>query len=125
MNKESNLTANTEEVAENIRQRFNFDVSDEEFLSILESDNQEKLLSIIAKKLQYKQELMLCQKGNKQILYLYVSVFKLNLEGQMALIDRDFRDILKLHFLTHGINREAIAYYHDLKVFKEYLGIKK
>lgn len=124
MSKESKNIYATE-FAENVKNNFSLNVSDEEFLSILESDNQEKLLSIIAKKLQYKQELMLCQKGSKQILYLYVSVFKLNLEGQMALIDRDFRDILKLHFLKHGINREAIAYYHDLIVFKEYLGIKK
>lgn len=78
----------------------------------------------MAKKLNYTQELMLCQKANKQLLALYISSFKLNLEGQMALIDRDFRDILKLHFLKHGINGEAMAYYHDLKVFKEYLGVK-
>ncbi|MBR5154353.1 MAG: hypothetical protein IKW58_01350 [Alphaproteobacteria bacterium] len=112
------------EFAENVKNNFCLDVSDEEFQRILESNNQENLLPIIAKKLQYKQELMLCQKGNKQVLYLYISVFKLNLEGQLALIDRDYQDILKLHFLAHGINREAIAYYHDLKVFKEYLGIK-
>ena len=112
------------EFAENVKNNFCLDVSDEEFQRILESNNQENLLPIIAKKLQYKQELMLCQKGNKQILSLYVSVFKLNLEGQMALIDRNFRDILKLHFLMHGIDRKAMAYYHDLKVFKEYLGVK-
>ena len=123
MSKESKNIYATE-FAENLKNNSCLNVSDEEFLSILESDNQEKVLPIIAKKLQYKQELMLCQKGNKQILSLYVSVFKLNLEGQMALIDRNFRDILKLHFLTHGIDRKAMAYYHDLKVFKEYLGVK-
>lgn len=124
MDKESNLTVNAEEVAENIRQRFNFDVSDEEFLSFFESDKQHELVGIIAKKLNYTQELMLCQKANKQLLALYISSFKLNLEGQMALIDRDFRDLLKLHFIKHGVNREAMAYYCHRKEFKAYIGIK-
>ena len=93
MNKENNLIANSEEVTENVRQRFNFDVSDEDFLSFFENDKQHELVGIIAKKLNYTQELMLCQKANKQLLALYISNFKLNLEGQMALIDRDFRDL--------------------------------
>lgn len=124
MNKESDLVKKAEDNTKVIQQKFNFDVSDEEFLSILESDKQHELVGFIAKKLNYTQELMLCRKANKQLLAIYISSFKLNLEGQMALIDRNFRDLLKLHFLTHGINREAMAYYHDLKVFKDYLGIK-
>ena len=45
MDKESNLIANAEEVAENVRQRFNFDVSDEDFLSFLKAINNMSLLA--------------------------------------------------------------------------------
>ena len=107
-----------------LREKYGKGVDVQEFTEVLEQHNEEALLILIEKKLEHQQELLLCQKAKKAILSIYVSSFKLNLEGQMALIDMNYRDILKLHFLRHGVDREAMAYYHDLKVFKEYLGVK-
>ncbi len=69
-------------------------------------------------------ERFLAKSGSKKMLAQYIQQWPLRPEAQIALVKREFKDILKLHFLKHSISEQALLYVLGLSYFKEYLGIK-
>lgn len=66
-------------------------------------------------------EVTLAKSCNKKMLALYVQNWPLVPEAQIELIKKDYKDILKLHFLRHSISEQALLYLLGLTNLKAYL----
>lgn len=68
-------------------------------------------------------ELFLAKSGSKKMLAQYIKQWPLYPEAQIQLAKRDYKDILKLHYLNHSVSNQALLYVLSLTHFKEYLGL--
>lgn len=66
---------------------------------------------------------ILARYGSKNLIACYLQTHSMNAEAQIELIKRDYKDLLKLHYLKHGIADKAMLYHLSLKSFKAYIGV--
>ncbi|MBO5441251.1 MAG: hypothetical protein J6A09_01625 [Alphaproteobacteria bacterium] len=65
----------------------------------------------------------LAKHGDKKLLALYVDKHPLSDEALFLLVNKGYKDILKLHYLNYGISERVLAYQANLTRFKSYIGI--
>ncbi len=91
---------------------------------IIEQDNALLLEKIIEKnRLSEAVEFFLAKKGSKKMIAQYIQRWPLCSAAQIELVKHDYRDLLKLHFLKHGISERALLYQVSLNQFKAYIGL--
>lgn len=66
---------------------------------------------------------LLVQKGHRKLLAIYVSQHPLCDDALIELVKKDYRDILKLHYLKHGVSERVLMYIVGLDCFKKYINL--
>lgn len=83
------------------------------------------LAAILTEKLKLPNsvEVFLASKGSKKMIAQYLKQWPLCPLAQIELVKREYKDLLKLHFLKHSISEQALLYQLSLNSFKSYIGI--
>ncbi|MCM1324438.1 MAG: hypothetical protein NC218_09945 [Acetobacter sp.] len=91
---------------------------------IIERENTKLMDKLIQKrKFTESVEKFLAQKGSKKMIAQYIKEWPLCPAAQIELVKRDYKDLLKLHFLRHSVSEQTLLYLVNLTQFKAYLGI--
>lgn len=69
------------------------------------------------------QQQELIRSGNKKAIALYLSNRPLDKDAQMLLAKKEYKDLLKMHYLKYGIHDDVLAYQANLNNFKNYIGV--
>ncbi len=100
--------------------KFDFTVLNE----LIEQENI-PVLDIILKRQRFSDDAQefLIKFGSKKMIAWYLQQYPVSAKAQIELIKRDYKDLLKLHYLKHGVADEALHYLLCLNNFKAYIGI--
>lgn len=101
-----------------------FYLSPETFMLLMQNEKNETLEKYFEKKSlsdYFQEQLVLC--GSKKLIASYISRRSFSRNAQMQLVKKDYKDLLKLQYLKHGVDDFVVTYQAALNSFKQYLGI--
>ena len=91
---------------------------------LLEAGNEEILKRYFEiRGLENWQQQELIRNGNKKAIAMYLSNRPLDKDAQMLLAKKEYKDLLKMHYLKYGIHDDVLAYQANLNNFKNYIGV--
>lgn len=101
-----------------------FQFSTRTLLALVNAGNEEILKRYFEiRGLENWQQLELIRNGNKKAIALYLSNRPLDKDAQMLLAKKEYKDLLKMHYLKYGIHDDVLAYQANLNNFKNYIGV--
>lgn len=101
-----------------------FQFSTGRLLALVIAGNEEILKRFFAfQALNSWQQEELIRNGNKKAIALYLSNRPLDRDAQMLLAKKEYKDLLKMHYLKYGIHDDVLAYQANLNNFKNYIGV--
>lgn len=101
-----------------------FQLSTNTLLALVNAGNEEILKRYFEiRGLDNWQQLELIRNGNKKAIALYLSNRPLDKDAQMLLAKKEYKDLLKMHYLKYGIHDDVLAYQANLNNFKNYIGV--
>lgn len=101
-----------------------FQFSTRTLLALVNADNEEILKRYFEiRGLENWQQQELIRNGNKKAIALYLSNRPLDKDAQMLLAKKEYKDLLKMHYLKYGIHDDVLAYQANLNNFKNYIGV--
>ena len=101
-----------------------FRLSTDTLLALVNAGNEEILKRYFEiRGLESWQQQELIRNGNKKAIALYLSNRPLDKDAQMLLAKKEYKDLLKMHYLKYGIHDDVLAYQANLNNFKNYIGV--
>lgn len=97
---------------------------DDILYSLIKQENYELLGKLMEKRrFSEKVEVFLAQNGSEKMLEQYIQLWEMCPSAQIELINRNSRELLKLHFLKHRLSERALTYQLALAHFQNYIGV--